>query len=114
MRKPTARQGPTLKSKMQGWGKGRKPKAKIRKPAEPQIPHHSRTPLPEPGPCARKLCKKEVCAEHCKVAGGHKIDWGFAGWAKGHDDGRFDVSCKLCGAIGTAIVKLQPKEVLWV
>lgn len=107
------RPGPTLKSRTRGW-KGRSKGGKKQKQEGPVIPVFSRTPLSEPGPCGRQTCKDEVCSRHCKEARGHKIDWRFAGWAKGHGDGTFDVSCKLCGMIGTAKVELKATEVLWV
>lgn len=45
--------------------------------------------------------------------GYHEIDYRFAGWAKGHGDGRFDVSCKGCGEVGTVIVKVREDTVAW-
>lgn len=87
------------------------------------LPTCSRKPLPPAGPCPNRLCSDDLCAVHCrnprKNAKGevtsydHEVDLQFLGWAKGHGDGTFDVSCARCGEIGWAWFVPKPDAVEW-
>lgn len=114
IRRSDGKRGPSLKARLKKKGRGKRDKPVV-KQKDPAIPHHSRRPLPEPGPCVLATCEEGYCAQHCKIMPGlHEIDWNFSGWAKGHGDGTFDLSCKKCGAIGRVKVRVKDKEVVWV
>ncbi len=73
--------------------------------------------LPELIPCLDKACDLDPCMIHCRSneddPGVHAIDWRFAGWAKGWNDGTFDVACAHCGEVGWVHAKVRDKDVNW-
>ena len=79
------------------------------------VPHFSKKampgievyPLDPSGNPMMHLCPEK------SFEGPHEPDMQFAGWAKGYGDGTFDVSCRLCGEIGSTKVELTGDDVRW-
>ncbi len=108
--KPT-RQQPTLRRKR---GTAREELKQENRSGTP-VPAYGRKPLPDldeypvhdDGTPWVFLCREKEYRAY------HEIDWNFAGWAKGYADGRFDVSCRLCGEVGFIVLKIDDKAVTW-
>lgn len=117
IRQKTERQGPTLRTRKRRGGKQRRARqgVKVDNRTRPVVPQFGRKPLPDleryplnqQGEPRTHLCPAK------DFEGEHEVDMQFAGWAKGYDDGTFDVSCKLCGEVGSCDVKLRSKDVTW-
>lgn len=79
------------------------------------IPHFSKKAMPglDVYPLDRKGNPKKNLCPGKDFKGGHEVDMQFAGWAKGYGDGTFDVSCRLCGEIGSTKIDLSNGDVRW-
>lgn len=79
------------------------------------VPHYSRKPLPgiQVYPLDSKGHPQTHLCSGKDFKGPHEIDMQFAGWAKGYNDGTYDVSCKLCGEIGSTRVLITAADVNW-
>lgn len=90
-----------------------------RRTAEPviDVPPQSFILPPEPGPCRKRACKRETCTVHCRDDRAkqhrHELEPTRMGWARGRGDGRFDVTCRLCGEVGQAYVDPNDLDVDW-